>query len=78
MAFQRRGNLAPADRLATPHYNLCMSAWLKNLERLDESLRQPIRDYATRLKDLTGDHLLGLAICGAASAGTFDPAQLVQ
>ena len=50
-----------------------MSMPTEGVEQLSEPLRQPIRQYATRLQELAGPRVLALTIYGAASAGTFDP-----
>jgi hypothetical protein len=50
-----------------------MSMPSEGVDRLSEPLRQPIRQYATRLQELAGPRVLALTIYGAASAGTFDP-----
>ena len=54
-----------------------MSAELKSLDGLSPALREPIRRYAERIRELHGANALGLSLYGAAAAGLFDPARHV-
>ena len=45
------------------------------LDRIVESMRHPITQYAALISDLASDRVLGLTFFGAVVAGVFDPAR---
>ena len=54
------------------HYNSSMSAAPEALDQLVESLRRPVAEYAHRMREHFGTHLLSLAIYGPASTAAYD------
>lgn len=48
---------------------------LSGIDRIPESMRTPIRSYASRLRELGGGNALALTVFGALAMGDFDPAK---
>ena len=45
------------------------------LDRVTEAMREPIRAYATLVRELAGPRAKGLTLFGAIAAGSFDPSR---
>ncbi len=45
------------------------------LDRIAETMRQPVRRYAELLRELAGDDAVALTVYGAIAAGSFDPSR---
>lgn len=46
---------------------------LHHLDRLPDTMREPITSYAQSVRSLAGSNVLSLTLFGAIAAGTFDP-----
>lgn len=46
---------------------------LHHLDRVPDTMRQPIESYAQNVRSLAGTNVLSLMLFGAIAAGTFDP-----
>ncbi len=49
-----------------------MSAGFEGLDRVIESMRQPIQHYAEEVRALAGDNALALTLFGSIAAGSFN------
>ena len=49
-----------------------MTAGVEGLDRIIESMRQPIQQYAEQVRALAGDNALALTLFGSIAAGSFD------
>jgi len=51
-----------------------MPVALAGLERIPESMREPVERYAGLIRELAGEKALALTLYGAVTAGAFEPA----